>query len=95
MEPEYQGPLNRRGRRAEIAMARKEPLAKRKFSYQTSLMHQERQRREGLAYRIAKVRGDVSAMRVFERKHPKLKVQFRRDNVLVREKRARRSSFAG
>lgn len=72
--------LNRAGRRERIARFRKMPMTLRKEAAARHDDHQKEKRAEGLAYRIAKVKRDVKAIKAFQKKHPKLKQQFREEN---------------
>jgi hypothetical protein len=72
--------LNRHGRRTQAAMSRKGTQFNRNYNAREHAKLQAKHRREGLAYRIAKIKGDWSAIRLFQRMHPKLRKQFNEEN---------------
>lgn len=75
--PEY---FNRHGRRSEVARIRKAPAFARKYNARLHADRQREARKEGLAYRIAKIRRDWPVIKAFQKKHKKLKKQFAIEN---------------
>ena len=72
--------LNRKGRRADAAIKRKSFMFDRKYKAQEHQKHQREKRAEGLAYRIAKIKRNIPAIKAFQKMHPKLKKQFKLEN---------------
>lgn len=72
--------LNRHGRRSAVAIERKSIQFNRDYNKRMHAKHQAAHRAAGLAYRIAKVKRDVPAIRAFQKKHPKLRKQFAEEN---------------
>lgn len=55
--------LNRHGRRAQVAIARKLPMTLRKEAAERHAYHQKRERQEALARRVARSRARAAARR--------------------------------
>ena len=75
--------MNRAGRRGEDAIARKTPHFNRAYKARQHQDHQSKKRAEGLAYRIAKIKRDIPAIKAFQKMHKKLKKQFVLENKKI------------